>query len=57
MGVETNRFFNESKRGPIVNILKVADTGIILNSQGNSPKREVAKPHASPNQRLPAQRN
>ena len=26
---EMNEFFNESKRGPIVNILKVADTGII----------------------------
>ena len=38
-----NRFFNESKRGPIVNILKVADTGIILDSQGNSPKRGILK--------------
>ena len=43
MGVETNRFFNESKRGLIVNILKVADTGIILYSQGNSPKRGILK--------------
>ena len=43
MGVEMNWLFNESKRGPIVNILKVADTGIILNSQGNSPKRGILR--------------
>ena len=43
MGVELNQFFNESKRGPIVNILKVADTGMVLDSHRNSPKRGIQR--------------
>ena len=41
--LEMNGFFNNSKKGPIVNILKVADSGIILNSLGNSPKKGILK--------------
>ncbi len=38
-----DEFFNNFKRGPIVNILKVADSGIILTSLVNSPKKGILK--------------
>ena len=40
---EMNQFFSDSKRGPIVNILKVADSGIFLNNLSNSPKRGIPR--------------
>ena len=40
---QLNRYFNDSRRSPIVDILKVADSGIFSDSQRNSPKRGIQR--------------